>query len=63
MHVSFPDLIAKKRDGHELSDEEIRTFVSGVADGTMDACQIGQTHVMSDVNHVICQLRIKLRIR
>lgn len=39
--VSFPDLIAKKRDGNDLSDDEIAEFVKGVVTGSMADCQIG----------------------
>ncbi|XP_034534824.1 thymidine phosphorylase [Notolabrus celidotus] len=38
---SIPDLIKKKRDGEQLSDEEIRTFIRAVTDGTMQESQIG----------------------
>ncbi|XP_012943459.1 thymidine phosphorylase [Aplysia californica] len=39
--VRYPDLIAKKRDGQELSDEEIQMFVQGVAKEDMGDSQIG----------------------
>lgn len=41
MPTSFPDLIAKKRDGKELLDEEIQEFVKGVTSGSMSEPQIG----------------------
>lgn len=34
------DIITKKRDGHELSEAEIRFFVKGVTDGTIPDYQI-----------------------
>ena len=34
------DLIHKKRRGEELTDEEIRFFVSGVTDGSLPDYQI-----------------------
>ncbi|BFZ09177.1 hypothetical protein BsWGS_12216 [Bradybaena similaris] len=39
--ISFPELIAKKRDGQELTEPEIALFVKSLAAGTMSECQIG----------------------
>ncbi|XP_052646583.1 thymidine phosphorylase [Harpia harpyja] len=39
--VSLPVLIGKKRDGERLEEEEIRSFVRGVTDGTAQQGQIG----------------------
>lgn len=36
----FTDVIRKKRDGGELSDEEIQFFVDGLADGSLPAEQV-----------------------
>jgi len=36
----FVDVIRKKRDGHELSQEEIEFFVNGLADGSIPAEQV-----------------------
>ena len=36
----FVDVIRKKRDGHELSREEIEYFVNGLADGSIPAEQV-----------------------
>jgi len=36
----FVDVIRKKRDGHELSQEEIEYFVNGLADGSIPAEQV-----------------------
>ncbi|XP_036374316.1 thymidine phosphorylase [Megalops cyprinoides] len=38
---NFPELIRKKRDGGRLTAEEIRAFVRGVKDKTMQDSQIG----------------------
>ncbi|XP_074482011.1 thymidine phosphorylase [Sebastes fasciatus] len=38
---SIPDLIKKKRDGGELSDEDIKTFVHAVTNKTIQDCQTG----------------------
>ncbi len=34
------DIICKKRDGHELSDEEIRFFINGYVDGSIPDYQV-----------------------
>ncbi|KAM6895707.1 thymidine phosphorylase [Xenentodon cancila] len=39
--LSIPDLIKKKRDGEELSDEEIRIFIRAVTSKTIQDCQTG----------------------
>jgi pyrimidine-nucleoside phosphorylase len=41
MTKSILDLIVRKRDGHELSEDEIRRFVSGVVSATAADYQIG----------------------
>ena len=40
----IPDLIAKKRDGGELSDGEMKAFIRGVAAGDVSPAQTGQSH-------------------
>lgn len=39
--LSCPDLIKKKRDGRELSNEEVQAFIQAVTDRTIQECQIG----------------------
>ncbi|XP_037244176.1 thymidine phosphorylase [Falco biarmicus] len=39
--ASLPALIRKKRDGEQLEDEEIQSFVRGVTEGTVQQGQIG----------------------
>ncbi|KAM6418690.1 thymidine phosphorylase [Pluvialis apricaria] len=39
--TSIPALIRKKRDGEQLEEEEIQSFVRGVTDGTVQQGQIG----------------------
>ncbi|XP_072233717.1 thymidine phosphorylase-like [Leuresthes tenuis] len=39
--LSIPDLIKKKRDGGQLSDEEIKVFINAVTNKTMQESQIG----------------------
>ncbi|XP_069657513.1 thymidine phosphorylase isoform X1 [Haliaeetus albicilla] len=39
--ASLPVLIGKKRDGEQLEEEEIQSFVCGVTDGTAQQGQIG----------------------
>ncbi|MBT5218949.1 MAG: pyrimidine-nucleoside phosphorylase, partial [Woeseia sp.] len=36
----FTDVIAKKRDGHELTAEEIKFFVAGLTDASIPAEQV-----------------------
>lgn len=36
------DLIAKKRDGHEFTQEEIRYLIQCVTDGDLEQCQLGK---------------------
>jgi thymidine phosphorylase len=36
-----PELIRKKRDGHELSSAEIEEFVAGITDGSVSDAQVG----------------------
>ncbi|XP_072452518.1 thymidine phosphorylase isoform X2 [Notamacropus eugenii] len=38
---SMPELIRKKRDGDRLEEAEIRSFVQGVTEGTVQEAQIG----------------------
>jgi thymidine phosphorylase len=37
----IPDLIRTKRDGGELSEEQVRELVAGIADGTVTDAQVG----------------------
>ncbi|CAG2059069.1 unnamed protein product, partial [Timema podura] len=39
--MSIPELIRKKRDGEELTDDELHSFVTSVTDGTIQDCQLG----------------------
>jgi thymidine phosphorylase len=40
-YSSIPDLIAKKRDGHELDPDEINQFISGLSNGDVQDCHVG----------------------
>ncbi|CAF1170355.1 unnamed protein product [Rotaria magnacalcarata] len=40
-YASIPDLIAKKRDGHELNPDEIEQFISGLTNGDVQDCHVG----------------------
>ena len=42
MEKSIPEIIAKKRDGLELSKEEIEFFMQGVVSEKVDKSQIGK---------------------
>ena len=37
----MPDLIRVKRDGGELTDEQLRELVGGIADGSVSDAQVG----------------------
>ncbi len=39
--LSIPDLIAKKRDGLELTPDEIKQFIEGLSNDTVQDCQVG----------------------
>jgi len=39
--VHVPELIRRKREGHELTDEEVHHLVRGIADGSVSDAQIG----------------------
>nr|XP_061809589.1 thymidine phosphorylase-like [Nerophis lumbriciformis] len=39
--LSIPELIKKKRDGGELSDSDIKTFMEAVTSGSIQDCQTG----------------------
>ncbi|XP_058883377.1 thymidine phosphorylase isoform X2 [Acipenser ruthenus] len=41
VQISFPELIRKKRDGEQLSEEEVHFFVRAVKERTIQDCQIG----------------------
>lgn len=40
-YLSIPDLIAKKRDGHELDPDEIKQFITGLSTGDVQDCHVG----------------------
>ncbi len=39
---SFPELIAKKRDGESLSAQDIQRMVDGIVSGDLQEAQIGK---------------------
>jgi thymidine phosphorylase len=39
--LSIPDLIAKKRDGLELTPDEIKQFIEGLSNDTVQDSQVG----------------------
>ena len=41
--LRVPDLIAKKRDGHELTDSEVAGFIEGVVRGHVTDAQTGRS--------------------
>ncbi|XP_008294673.1 thymidine phosphorylase [Stegastes partitus] len=60
--TSIPDLIRKKRDGGELSDGEIRTFVGAVSGGTIQEAQTvtnSRRSLSSDITAAATNLKLK----
>jgi thymidine phosphorylase len=59
--VSYiPDLIRIKRDGGELSDEQVRELVAGIADGTVSDAQVGALAMAIVLNGMSADERITL---
>jgi thymidine phosphorylase len=40
--ISIPELLKKKRDGDELTPEEINFFIQNVVTGNVQDCQTGK---------------------
>ena len=45
--MRIADLIIKKRDGHELTDEEIRFFIDELVKGHVEGSQVGKHNIAS----------------
>jgi thymidine phosphorylase len=58
MHV--PELIRRKREGHELTEEEVHHIVSGIADGSVSDAQIGALAMAIVLRGMTRQERIAL---
>src|SRR5687768_5930051 len=56
----IPDLIRIKRDGGELSDEQVRELVAGIADGTVSDAQVGALAMAIVLNGMTPEERIAL---
>jgi thymidine phosphorylase len=55
-----PDLIRTKRDGGELSDEQIQALVAGIADGSVSDAQVGALAMAIVLNGMTSAERIAL---
>src|SRR5215218_7853340 len=55
-----PDLIRIKRDGRELSEDEIRELVTGIADGSVSDAQVGALAMAIVLNGMTAGERIAL---
>ena len=55
-----PDLIRVKRDGGELSEEQVRELVAGVADGAVSDAQVGALAMAIVLNGMTAAERIAL---
>jgi thymidine phosphorylase len=53
------EIIRKKRDGHALSDEEIRFFINGIRDNTISEGQIAA--LAMTISSTICLCRSAFR--
>ncbi|UJR09602.1 hypothetical protein I4U23_013837 [Adineta vaga] len=64
-HASIPDLIAKKRDGHELQPDEIKQFISGLSNGDVQDCHVGAMlmaiFIRGMSENEICSLTMSMR--
>ncbi|CAF0957081.1 unnamed protein product [Adineta ricciae] len=64
-HASIPDLIAKKRDGHELQPDEIKQFISGLSNGDVQDCHVGAMLMAIFIRGMsekeICSLTMSMR--
>ena len=56
----IPDLIRIKRDGGELSEEQVRELVTGIADGTVSDAQVGALAMAIVLNGMSPDERITL---
>ncbi|CAF0903696.1 unnamed protein product [Adineta steineri] len=65
LDLSIPDLIAKKRDGHELDAEEIKQFISGLSNGDVQDCHVGAMlmaiFIRGMTENEICSLTMSMR--
>lgn len=43
--ITIPDLIRKKRDGGQLSDDEIKAFIQAIKEKTIQDSQTGTNHL------------------
>ena len=55
-----PDLIRIKRDGGELDEEQIRSLVTGIADGSVSDAQVGALAMAIVLNGMTAAERIAL---
>ena len=50
--MRIADVIIKKRNGFELTDEEIRFFIKELVDGRIEGSQLGTYSYIRDRQHV-----------
>lgn len=58
----IPNILAKKRDGHALSDDEIRTMVAAITDATASDAQVGAFAMAVFVNGMSKDERLALTL-
>ncbi|CAF1199690.1 unnamed protein product [Adineta ricciae] len=63
--LSIPDLIAKKRDGLELSPNEIQQFIAGLSNGDVQDCHVGAMlmaiYIQGMTEREICSMTMSMR--
>lgn len=59
----IPDLIKKKRDGGELSAEEIQTFIQAVTNKTIQESQLGTNTTNTNVTNISSILHSPVVVR
>lgn len=60
---SIPDILARKRDGQELTQEEIQAFVNAVVSDGAQKEQIGEQLFFLSLSHIFRCMVIMLMVR
>lgn len=60
---SIPDILARKRDGQELTQEEIQAFVNAVVNDGAQKEQIGEQLFLFSLSHIFRCMVVMLMVR